>query len=76
MVPAGQLLAEQGLQAAGEVPARRAWPLDFTAVTDHSEYLGAMRQLDDPNSAFSQTAIGKELSAGGRRAFSPPRAPR
>lgn len=70
MVPAAQVAKEQGLQPTGAyVPARRAWPLDFTAVTDHSEYLGAMTQLDDPNSAFSKSAVGKELSSGGQQAF-------
>ena len=69
MVPASQVATEQGLPVTGLVPARRAWPLDFTAVTDHSEYLGAMTQLDDPASPFSRSAIGQELSKGGQRAF-------
>jgi len=69
MVPAFQVAREQGLSATGLVPAKRAWPLDFTAVTDHSEYLGAMTQLDDPSSPFSQSALGKELSTGGDQAF-------
>jgi hypothetical protein len=69
MAPASQLAAEQGIQADREVPARRAWPLDFTAVTDHSEYLGAMHQLDDPDSAFSKTGTGKTLKDAGRAGF-------
>jgi hypothetical protein len=69
MVPAVQVAAEQGLHAPRDVPARRAWPLDFAAVTDHSEYLGAMHQLDDPNSAFSKTDIGQRLKSAGRRGF-------
>jgi hypothetical protein len=69
MVPAAQVQVEQGIDANGEVPARRAWPLDFTAVTDHSEYLGAMHQLDDPASAFSQSDLGKKLRELGRAAF-------
>ena len=69
MVPAAQLAKEQGIGADGAVPARRAWPLDFTAVTDHSEYLGAVAQLDTPGSRFSQSLFGKQLSAGGRKAF-------
>jgi hypothetical protein len=69
MVPASQVAMEQGLSGTGAVPARRAWPLDFTAVTDHSEYLGAMTQLDDPNSPFSRSDIGKELAKGGQQAF-------
>jgi len=69
MVPAFQVNREQGMIAAAPVPARRAWPLDFTAVTDHSEYLGAMTQLDVPGSAFSQTPIAKQVGGGGQRAF-------
>src|SRR5512146_2356797 len=69
MVPAVQVSVEQGLHATGDVPARRAWPLDFAAVTDHSEYLGAMHQLDDPDSAFSKTETGQRLKAAGRRGF-------
>jgi len=69
MVPASQVRTEQGLAVTGDVPARRAWPLDFTAVTDHSEYLGAMTQLDDPNSVFSNSVYGKKLKTAGRAAF-------
>jgi len=69
MVPAVQVAREQGIAATGAVPAKRAWPLDFTAVTDHSEYLGAMTQLDDPNSPFAKSPFGKELATGGRQAF-------
>jgi hypothetical protein len=69
MVPAAQVQAEQGLAATGEVAAKRAWPLDFTAVTDHSEYLGAMHQLDDPASAFSASDIGKKFKSMGRAGF-------
>ncbi|MBS0332595.1 MAG: DUF3604 domain-containing protein, partial [Proteobacteria bacterium] len=65
MVPAEQVAKEQGLNVTGLVPARRAWPLDFTAVTDHSEYVGAMAQLDDPNSAFSASPTGKALRDAG-----------
>jgi hypothetical protein len=36
-------------------------PLDFLAVTDHSEYLGVMRELDDPASSFSQSEAGKQI---------------
>ncbi|MBI1200788.1 MAG: DUF3604 domain-containing protein [Phenylobacterium sp.] len=32
-------------------------PLDFTAVTDHSEYMGAMREAADPNSPLSKEPI-------------------
>ncbi len=38
-------------------------PLDFLAITDHSEYLGVMRQLDDPASSFAQSEVGKKIKA-------------
>lgn len=69
MVPASQVAQEQGLSPNADVPARRAWPLDFTAVTDHAEYLGAMNELDKPNSDFSRTSIGSALKSGGTAAF-------
>jgi hypothetical protein len=69
MVPASQVAAEEGIVGHRDVPARRAWPLDFTAVTDHSEYLGAVAQLDAQGSGFSRTDFGKQLAAGGRAAF-------
>src|SRR5262245_39325946 len=36
-VPAIQLRAEQGLNVKDDVTVRRAWPLDFFAVTDHAD---------------------------------------
>ena len=51
------------------VQARRAWPLDFMAVTDHSEFMGALSELDRTGSLFSQTVVGKQMLALGRRAF-------
>jgi hypothetical protein len=69
MVPAEQVAIEQGLHTTKDVAARRAWPLDFAAVTDHSEFLGAMPQLGDPASAFSRSATGQQLTAAGRGGF-------
>jgi hypothetical protein len=69
LIPAVQVAKEQGLQPDADVPARRAWPLDFAAVTDHSEYLGAVAQLDVAGSGFSRSAFGRQLSAGDRPAF-------
>ena len=48
---------------------RRAEPLDFMAVTDHAEYMGALNQLDDPNSAASQSEFGKKYRTNGRAGF-------
>jgi hypothetical protein len=53
----------------GGVHQRRAWPLDFAAVTDHSENMGVMNQLDDPASAFSMTEIGKKIAKDPPSAF-------
>jgi len=38
---------------------RRRWQLDFLAVTDHSENLGVLSTLDDPNSDVSRSELGK-----------------
>jgi Protein of unknown function (DUF3604) len=53
----------------GGVEQRRAWPLDFAAVTDHAENMGVMNQLDDPKSAFSLTEIGKKIAKDPSSAF-------
>ncbi len=36
-------------------------PLDFVAVTDHSEYMGALREADDPKSPLSKLPIVQGL---------------
>jgi uncharacterized protein DUF3604 len=69
-VPAVQLAKEEGGSPAGDVPARRAWPLDFMAVTDHSENLGTMLPLDDPQSDFAKSELGQIFKAHPARAFS------
>jgi hypothetical protein len=51
----GQTIDYQGKKV------KRDHPLDFMAVTDHSEYLGVFRTLDDPNSEFSRTKEGQEI---------------
>ncbi len=40
---------------------QRPRPLDFTAVTDHAEFMGTLNQLDDPNSPLSKSDTGKLL---------------
>jgi len=42
-------------------PVQRREALDFMAVTDHSELMGVANTLDDPNSAFSKSNVGKAL---------------
>ena len=36
-------------------------PLDFMAVTDHSEYAGTVRLANDPNSDISKLPIAEKL---------------
>ena len=50
-------------------PVKRSEPLDFLAVTDHSENIGVFNQLDDPSSAFSLSEIGKLAKIGGYENF-------
>jgi hypothetical protein len=69
-VPAVQVAKEEGGSPAGDVSARRAWPLDFMAVTDHSENLGTMLPLDDPQSAFAKSELGQTFKAHPAKAFS------
>ena len=48
---------------------RRREPLDFLAVTDHSENMGVFNELDDPDSALSKSELGqriKKLRAEGK----------
>jgi hypothetical protein len=61
MVPASQVNAEQGLKEDHDVPAKRAWPLDFMAVTDHSEFMGVLNQLDDPKSPVRELPQSKKI---------------
>jgi hypothetical protein len=48
---------------------KRAEPLDFLAVTDHSENIGVFRDLDDPNSDFSRSELGQKIRKDGAKAF-------
>lgn len=40
---------------------KRAEPLDFLAVTDHSENIGVFNTLEDPNSPLSRSQLGKDF---------------
>lgn len=50
-------------------PIRREVPLDFLAVTDHSENIGVFNTLDDPNSQLSLSEIGRLAKEGGYQNF-------
>src|SRR5687767_5391008 len=63
MVPAAQVAKEQGLSGGQDVAAKRAWALDFMAVTDHSESVGTLVPLEDPNSSFATSEAGKKILA-------------
>src|ERR1700692_4184883 len=49
--------------------AKRNEPLDFLAVTDHSENIGVFNSLDDPNSDFSKSEAGQAFKANPVNAF-------
>lgn len=69
MVPIEQVAHEQGIHAKDAVPAKRAWPLDFMAVTDHSEAMGVLTQLDDPDNPLAKTELGQKVLKNPRMAF-------
>jgi outer membrane receptor protein involved in Fe transport len=49
--------------------AKRNEPLDFLAVTDHSENIGVFNSLDDPNSDLSKSEAGKAFKANPVKTF-------
>jgi hypothetical protein len=49
--------------------AKRNEPLDFLAVTDHSENIGVFNSLDDPNSDLSRSETGKAFKANPIKTF-------
>ena len=69
MVPAEQVERQEGVVSHGDVPAKRAWALDFMAVTDHSETMGALNQLDDPTNPLSKTPLGQKVLKDPSTAF-------
>ncbi len=73
---ASRVTPEQALRFAKGEPVpfldktvKRAEPLDFMAVTDHSENIGVFRDLDDPNSEFSKSPLGEEIRKNGTKGF-------
>jgi hypothetical protein len=51
-------------QATSGLTIQKKTPYDWAAVTDHSEYLGMMPLLLDPNSPLQKTEIGQLISSG------------
>ena len=45
-------------------PVQRREPLDFLAVTDHSENIGVANEIENPDSAVAKSQFGKDLKAG------------
>lgn len=43
-------------------PIQIRQPLDFMAVTDHSEYMGVMMKMKDQSNPLSQLAIAKKIN--------------
>jgi len=69
MLPPEQVNIQQGMKATAPVPAKRAWALDFMAVTDHSENMGVFNQFDDPKNPLSKAPIAEKLRKDPHSAF-------
>jgi hypothetical protein len=69
MVPVEQVNPQLQIAATEAVPAKRAWPLDFMAVTDHSEAMGVLNMLDDPANPLRKTKAGQALLKDPKSAF-------
>jgi hypothetical protein len=50
-----------------EILKRSTLPLDFLAVTDHSENIGVFNMLDDPKSSLSQSEFGRRVHKEGAK---------
>ena len=53
----------------GEQIHRSTPPLDFMAVTDHSENIGVFNTLEDPDSELSKSEIGRQVKREGVKSF-------
>ena len=52
----------EAIPHAGGKPIQMGRPLDFMAVTDHSEYMGIMMQMQDGENPLAKLAIAKEIN--------------
>jgi len=48
---------------------QRSEPLDFMAVTDHSEFMGVLNQLDDAGSDLANSDLGRRFRTDPLKAF-------
>jgi hypothetical protein len=62
MIPAIQTRVQEAIAGDQPVPAKRAWPLDFMAVTDHSEFMGVANQFDDPSNPLSKSSLAARIA--------------
>ncbi|HEY3948417.1 DUF3604 domain-containing protein [Phenylobacterium sp.] len=69
MIQASQINREETESLSGMIPAKRAWPLDFLAVTDHSEYMGVANQFDDPNNPLAKSPIAAQVAKDPHQMF-------
>ena len=59
----------ESIPYAGDTIHRSTPPLDFMAVTDHSENIGVFTTLEDPNSPLSRSEVGQDIKKSGSKAF-------
>ncbi len=52
----------QAISHVSENPIQLNRPLDFMAVSDHSEYMGVMMQMADKDNPLSQLSIAKSIN--------------
>ncbi len=69
MIQASQINREETENLSGMIPAKRAWPLDFMAVTDHSEFMGVANQFDDPNNPLSKSPLADVVAKDPHQVF-------
>jgi len=58
----------ESVNFVGEKVKRSTVPLDFLAVTDHSENIGVLNTLDSPSSLLSQSEFGRQVHKEGMKA--------